>query len=331
MDNADLGSNLVEAQRWNEGLNGVYAAFLKPGFEVVLLCRESKHTKGYVSKGCLRCTAPICDACVVKDAYGKQEATHRNRRRHVCAECWSRDEHLIMQPSVFQSKRQTSYAKCAESREFCQCTVHDGWLCSECKIEQNSNLATKLEQCATAGCPDQPLNNYFGGRVCLWCDLPMPGRISLAEARREYDSLHLRARAFHACEPLSAVDPETGCLRLRHGPNTIFQGREDSQKMLDSQRLPAPMPSLFRADSAAAPPMRERQGKDRFKREASLLRRIGVMVPSYRRRRDSYGQEWPSAKEKWRSSSTSLLIRHPTSDDTTTPYERPSVILYEGP
>ena len=331
MDRVNLGSkDLVKARKWNEGFNGVFAAFLKPDFEVVLLCRESRHTEGYVSKGCLGCTAPICDACVIKNAFGKQEATYRNRRRHVCAECWSRDHHLIKQPGGLQSKTQTSYAKCAESRDFCQCTVHDGWLCSKCKIEQNSNLATKLEYCATEGCPEQPLNDHFGGRVCLWCDLPMPGRVSLGEARREYDSLHLRARAFHACEPLPVMDPETGSLRVGHRPNTIFQGRENSQTMLDSQRQPVPKPSLLRAHSATDSPMRERQGKNCFKREVGLLRRISVMVPSYQRHRYSDGQGWRSPMEKLRSSSTSLLIRHPTSDDTT-PYERPSVILYEGP
>ena len=331
MDGDGLSNKvLVKPNTWNEGQNGVYATFLKPEFKVDLSCHESQHTEGYVSKGCLRCTTPTCDACVVKDAFGKREATHRNRRRHICVECWSREDHFVMQPNGFQAKTQTSYAKCAKFQEFCQCTVHESWLCSECKTEQNANLATKLEECATRGCPNQPLNEQFGGRICLWCDLPMPGRMSLGEARREYDSLHLRARAFSTCEPLPAVGPDAGWFHIRRHPNAILQGREDSRTMLNSQRLPAPKPSFFRAHSAADPPMQEREGIDRHKGNTGLLRRMNFMMPSYQRRKGNDGQGWRTTKETWRWSSASLPLRHLTTD-IATQNGRPSIVLYEGP
>ncbi len=325
--------NLEKAGKMDEEAISPHFTLLKADRKMVSLCWEPQHTEGYASRRCLRCTMPLCDACVVKDAFGKQESTYHNRRRYVCAECWSRDEHPIVQLNRIQRRTTSSYVGLAESRRFCQCTVHDGWLCSRCKTEQNSSLATKLEQCVTEGCPHKPLNDCFGGRMCLWCDLPMPGRMSHGEARREYDSLHLRARAYSACEPLTPVeeveDPETGGFQIRCRPKSVFLGREDCQRTLDFQRLPAPKPLLC-MHSAADLPTPNNTGNHSFKWEAGLFRKMSLRIPSYNRRRAIDGQGLRSSMLKWRTSSTSLLIRHPTGDFQAQD-ERPSIVLYEGP
>ena len=294
------------------------STLLQPSFKVVLLCWEPQHTGGYVLRGCLRCTIPICDACVIKDAFGKRESTYQNRRRYVCAECWYRIDHLTVRPRGLQSKTRSAYAKLAESQNFCQCSVHDGWLCSRCKTEQNFNLAARLEQCAMTGCPIQPLTDRFGGRMCLWCNFPIPGRMSPGESRREYDSLHLRARAYSTCEPLTLDTPEVlanSSFPMRRQSDLIFQGREDSQIVLDTQRQPAPKPSAFlRAHSGPDLSTRGRKGQDSFRRDAGLLRRFKFMRPSYQRHEDSDGQGLHSMMVKWRSSSTSLLNRRSICD-----------------
>lgn len=335
MDGAALkNQNPAKACIEGEGPSNNQSTLLQSSFKVVLLCCEPQHTGGYVSRGCLRCTMPICDACVIKDAFGKRESTYHNRRRYVCAECWYREAHLTIQPIGLQSKTLSTYAKLAESQEFCQCSVHDGWLCSRCKTEQNSNMAASLEQCAITGCPIQPLSDRLGGRMCLWCNFPMPGRMSPGEARRDYDSLHLPARAYSTCEPLTPETPEVPAIswfHIRRRSDSVFQGREDSQINFDTQTQPAPKPSsLLRADSATDLPTRGRKGKDSFKREAGLLPRFNFMRPSYQRRGDRDGQGLRSMMVKWRSSSTSLLIRRPTCD-VEMQSERPSIVLYEGP
>lgn len=300
------------------------------GLGIVLLCWDPQHTKGYVSKGCLRCTLPTCDACVIKNAYGKQDSTYADRRRLVCVECWSRSEHPEIQLNRLQSRPQVSYAKRAEFEEFCQCTALDGWLCSRCKTEQYSGLGTELEQCVTEGCSQKPQHNFFGGRMCLWCDMPMRGRKSLGEARREYDSLHLRARAYSACEPLTPVeevdDPEIAWLSTRRKPKTVSLG----QGTLDLQRQPASKPCLLRAHSVPNPSAPDSKDEDSPKKVAGLLRKMSLKISSCKRRCDIEGLRLRTSTGNWRSS-TSLLIQSSASDFQKQDQAPAMVILYEGP
>ncbi len=323
--------DLEKAEQVDKELSGIRSASLKPSFDIVLLCWDPQHTEGYVSKGCLRCTLSTCDACVIKNAFGKQDSTYANRRRHVCAECWARSEHPEIQLNRLQSKTQVSYAKRAEFEEFCQCTVPDGWLCSRCKTAQNSSLGTKLEQCVIEGCSKKPLHNCFGGRMCLWCDMPMRGRKSLGEARREYDSLHLRARAYSACEPLTPVeevdDPEIGWLQIRRKPKPVFLG----QGTPDLQRQPASKPRLLRAHSVPDPSTPDSKGEDSLKMWAGLLRRMSLKISSYKRRSDVMGLGLRTSMGKWRSSSTSLLIQSSTSNCQKQDQGPAMILLYEGP
>ena len=314
------------------GLLGLRSIMVRSDLKA-LICRELHHTEGYVIRCCLRCTMPVCDACIVKDAFEKEEATYYNRRRHVCAECWDRRQHSVLQSDGSQSREQVSFAMRAESKELCQCSVHDGWLCSRCKVEQNSNLASKLEKCVTEPCESKPLDDQFGGRMCLWCGLPMLGRRSPGEARREYDSLHLRARAYSSCEPLEPVK-EDGDLRIddyhiRYPRRSVFLGREDSREALDSQRKLGPKPPLPYAFSAAILPTQDAKSNDNFKEETGLLQKMSRMLPLYKRSMNDNGQGLHTTMVKWRSPSTSLLIRRPKS--VFDRQDEPQIVLYDGP
>ena len=329
LETEDLG----KVGNQDAGLTGYRPVLLKSDLKNLLVCWEPHHTEGYVSRCCLKCTMPICDACVVKDAFGKQEATYRNRRRYVCLDCWS-PERSIIRPSGSGSRIVPSYAQRVASREFCQCSVYNGWLCSKCKTGQNSDLTSKLDQCVTERCPNKPSKDHFGGRMCLWCDLPMPGRMSPGEARREYDSLHLRARAYSSCEPLAPVkevdDPEAVRFQIRHPLRPVFLGRDDYRERLDSQRQFALKPTLSSAHSAAALPTKENKDMENHKRDSGLRRRMSLILPSFKTRRDGKGYGLRTSMVKWRSSSASLLVQRPSSV-IEKQEESSAIVLYEGP
>ena len=78
-------------------------------------------------------------------------------------------------------------------RGLCVCTAKDGHLCLACKTRQNEMVDQELAICYGNGC-SATKDGSFEGRICLWCDLPLPGGRSRAEARREYDTKHLRAK-----------------------------------------------------------------------------------------------------------------------------------------
>lgn len=156
-----------------------------------LFCSEPQHTRGAKIKGCLMCSMPVCEACVIKASFGKRdENTFPNRMRSLCDECFSSgnphketslkgDEKIVL----------TSYAMRTE----CICTAKDGHLCLRCKTKQNSSLKIRNNQCYGTGCPKSKLDG-LERRVCLWCDLPLPRERSRAESRRDYDARHLLAR-----------------------------------------------------------------------------------------------------------------------------------------
>lgn len=166
--------------------------------------------------------------------------------------------------------------------------------------------------------------------MCLWCGLPMPGRMSHGEARREYDSMHLRARAYSACEPLTPVkdvdDPEAGWYQIRCRPEHVSL----SQGTLDFPRQSAPKPRLHPTHSAPDPSTHDSKGKDSFKMGLGLLRRMSVKFSSYNMRKDIDDLGLRTSMVKWRSSSSSLLIRHSTNN-VQKQGEGHAIVLYDGP
>ena len=142
----------------------------------LLLCSEPQHTRGSIPAGCRVCSMPVCDGCIVKASFGKRENTFRNRLRYYCVECWH--SRTLRKGQLLS----------------CECSANDGWLCLQCKNEQNSGLPTKLHQCIGAGCSTPLPSPTLDQSVCLWCDLPLASRLGRAESRRLYDERHVLAR-----------------------------------------------------------------------------------------------------------------------------------------
>ena len=154
-----------------------------------LQCSEPKHTKGMNPRGCRMCSAPVCEACIVKSSFGKNEHTFENRRRHLCDECWfsgnphaGRLRYGVRSPTIINW----------DHGDVCRCSAKDGILCSQCKIQQNTDLDTKLEHCAGQDCSS--ILNGETARVCLWCALALPSPRTREESRRIYESRHLFER-----------------------------------------------------------------------------------------------------------------------------------------
>ena len=146
------------------------------------------------------CSMPVCEACIIKESFGKRdEKTFQHRTRTLCPDCYDSDNPHIEQTFKPESKGKDTMHSLSETGITCICTPKDGHLCLRCKIEQRSNLAIKLARCYGQDCMEtQP--GGFSGRICLWCDLRLPGERSRAEARRDYDARHLLARSHSSFE-----------------------------------------------------------------------------------------------------------------------------------
>lgn len=165
-----------------------------------LCCSEPQHTKGDKVKGCRMCSMPVCEACVFKASFGKRdEKTFPNRTRLLCVHCFdSGNPHQETSLNGEGKVDQTPYLMRTE----CICIAKDGHLCMNCKKKQNHEIDSKDEQCVGIGC-SKPKSDGFGGRVCLWCGLPLPRERSRAESRRDYDLRHLLARRHSSYNQLS--------------------------------------------------------------------------------------------------------------------------------
>ena len=170
-------------------------------------CSEPQHTKGDKIKGCLMCSMPVCEACIIKNSFGKRdENTFPSRIRSLCVECFNVGNHH-RETSLLDGKKgttQTSYL----GRTECTCTAKDGHLCLRCKTKQNSKLDCRENQCFGMGCSTSKTGD-IGGRVCLWCNHPLPRERSRAESRRIYDARHLLARRHSSYNKSLAEGPET--------------------------------------------------------------------------------------------------------------------------
>lgn len=165
-----------------------------------MICSEPKHTKGSNPRGCRMCSKPVCEGCIVKASFGKPEKTFQNRRRHLCPECWTTSNPLRENPiEPLHISKPVSYTPCYEGvlvfRGYCSCTARDGWLCLECKTAQRPDPEIKGRICAGQNCSNLLDESKEELRACLWCHLPLEGRPSRGESRRDYDSRHLYARS----------------------------------------------------------------------------------------------------------------------------------------
>ncbi|KAI9839875.1 MAG: hypothetical protein M1819_000067 [Sarea resinae] len=150
------------------------------------ICSEPQHTKGPNVRGCVMCSMPVCEGCVVRASFGKQENTFFNRKRHLCQQCWACDNphsELRLSSSTVRSP--------LYSGELCNCSARDGWLCLKCKTEQITDLPAKLNRCYGVGCHRTPGDDSDRRRICLWCGLPLPPKGASGSTRQEYESRHL--------------------------------------------------------------------------------------------------------------------------------------------
>ena len=165
-----------------------------------IICSEPKHTKGSNPRGCRMCSMPVCEGCIVKASFGKQEKTFQNRRRRLCPECWVTSNPLREHPiEPLHIGKPVSYTPQHQDalvfQGYCACAARDGWLCLRCKTAQKLDPQKPAKVCAGQSCSN-PLDKHSDElRACLWCHLPLSGRPSREESRRDYDSRHLYARS----------------------------------------------------------------------------------------------------------------------------------------
>ncbi|KAI9738658.1 MAG: hypothetical protein M1834_008163 [Cirrosporium novae-zelandiae] len=158
-------------------------------------CSEPRHTKGNNIRACKLCSIPVCDACIVRASFQKSkcksENTFSNRCRHLCKECWSAGNPHRGRRILDSKADKVLYFK----KNTCECSAKDIWLCIECKTKQNEDVDSRGSRCWGEGCCDAVTDeNMDSRRICLWCDLPLHGKPTRQEMRRQYDSRHLQAR-----------------------------------------------------------------------------------------------------------------------------------------
>ena len=165
-----------------------------------LQCSEPQHKRGPKPQGCLICSMPVCEACIVKASFARRnENTFQNRHRSLCSDCWYSGNHHKKHPVENRNGRFLKpYPDQAINGEFCLCAAKDGILCWKCKANQNTKVENEAEKCYGRDCPNgnpESRPTHIEGRVCLWCSRQLPGSRSRAESRRDYDARHILARS----------------------------------------------------------------------------------------------------------------------------------------
>jgi hypothetical protein len=153
-------------------------------------CSSKSHTKGDKTKPCRYCSMPICESCVVKHSFGKNENTFKNRCRFMCQRCWDTGnvQKKRRYSGTLVAADESCYKSAAAAREFCSCMTKDGWVCNDCKEKQNTDARVD----GTKICMGQNCGLILGEdkdrrKICLWCDRPVPrGRASM-ESRIAFD------------------------------------------------------------------------------------------------------------------------------------------------
>ena len=242
-----------------------------------MLCSEPNHTRGDNIRGCLMCSMPVCEACIIKESFGKRdEKTFQHRTRTLCSDCYDSET-----PHIEQAFKPGMKGKDV-ILSTCICTPKEGHLCLRCKIEQRSKLEAKLATCYGQGCTrTQP--GGFSGRVCLWCNLRLLGNRSRAEARRDYDARHILARSHSTYE--HPVDEQREQIwrmereRCRELNNLSYRRRDTAEsaedarwdqtealRRFDSMFYPPPPVIRQRADNAV-----ESNGRQQYMASSSTL------------------------------------------------------------
>ena len=192
-----------------------------------LRCSEPHHIRGSSPTGCLICSAPVCEACIIKASFAKRnENTFQKRHRPLCSQCWYTGNHHKKHPiQLVGTKTRKPYPAQAADGELCICTARNGHLCLDCKKKQNAEPTNGSETCYGEDCTyggSGGKGTSMEGRVCLWCSRQLPGSRSRAESRRSYDSRHLLART------ISTYD---------RSPEDDDLGSFEAQRMLESDTL----------------------------------------------------------------------------------------------
>ena len=260
-----------------------------------LQCSEPHHKRGSNPQGCLICSMPVCEACIIKASFAKRnENTFQNRHRSLCPDCWySGNKHKKQPVQVVSNPSPKPYPDQATDGEFCNCTAKSGHICLKCKTEQNAERLNEAERCYGQGC----LYGYsksratpMEGRVCLWCSRQLPGSRSRAESRRDYDARHILARSH------SSYD--------RHPEEEDLDSFEE-QRMLELDALSRRKEEL-RQEAFYAASLNEGEGLVDLKahaREQERWQRLGAGRP----------EEWPLLPPSTRG--TSDLPRYEDHND----------------
>lgn len=170
-----------------------------------LLCSEPQHTRGDKIRGCRMCSMPVCEACIIKASFGKRnENTFQSRTRSLCGHCYDTGNPHKLEPLGSEGPTSPPFRSLRRTQWTCLCTAKDGHLCLQCKTEQKQ---FDIDECFGEGCSDMKAGG-FQSRVCLWCDLRLPGERSRAEARRDYDKRHLLARTHSSVERPAEEDDD---------------------------------------------------------------------------------------------------------------------------
>ena len=168
--------------------------------KTILQCAESQHKPStHAVRSCRTCSLPICEACIIRDSFTKRnESTFHSRYRNLCTVCWrTGNSHKRQLLRTLRSENLWPRKGASNSRGLCICSAKEGNLCLGCKTTQNEMFEQELAVCFGDGCSISKQSS-FEGRICLWCDLPLPGGRSRAESRRAYDAKHLHAKT-HWC------------------------------------------------------------------------------------------------------------------------------------
>lgn len=154
------------------------------------VCGSSKHTKGSTPRYCRFCSIPICEACIVRDSFGKSEKTHLNRTRYLCKDCWlnGTPHRRCRIDTVGKAPWKNPYVFAPDEGDFCTCAAKDRWVCPECKDVQNLEAKeVGFRICFGEGCSNILGEDKERRRICLWCDLPMTRGRTTMERRAAFD------------------------------------------------------------------------------------------------------------------------------------------------
>ncbi len=163
------------------------------------ICSEPHHVRGNNVQGCIMCSMPVCEGCVIKLSFSKNdERPFANRSRSLCPDCYNLGN-TPHNDSLEGSASGRSASILNPEEPVCICTAKSGHLCFRCKTKQKVEFQVNLERCHGKGCSRTKAGG-FPPRVCLWCGRRLPNDHDRASTRREYNSRHLLARSLSTYE-----------------------------------------------------------------------------------------------------------------------------------